>query len=1236
MPAEPDASVPIRVLMVTLDHHMAGAAERAGERLRRDLPGLRFDVHAAADWGKDPASLTRCKADIARADIVVSTMLFMDDHVKAVLPDLQARREHCDAMLGAMSASEVMKTTRLGGFRMDGEAKGLMGLLKRLKGSRKPGDASASSGAKQMAMLRRLPKILRFIPGTAQDVRAYFLVLQYFLAGSEENTADLVRLLVDRYASGPRAALRGAVKVAPPQEYLDVGLYHPRLPGRLTDDAARLPAPEAPKGLVGVLVMRSYVLAENTAHYDAVISALEARGLRVLPAFASGLDARPAVDRFFMKEGRPVVDTLLSLTGFSLIGGPAYSEQGAAEAMLGALDVPCVSAQALEFQTLEQWETGAQGLSPVEATMMVAIPELDGSIAPIVFGGRSARGGPGGRDMAPQIERVNALAARVARLVALRRKANADKRVAVTLFNFPPNAGAVGTAAYLDVFASLHNVMRGLEAEGYDVEVPATVDDLRARITGGNAERFGAPANIHTRIPVNDHVRREPHLAEIEAQWGPAPGKHGADGAGIQVWGERFGKLFVGVQPAFGYEGDPMRLLFEGGFAPTHHFSAYYRWLREDFGADAYLHFGTHGALEFMPGKQVGLSAACWPDRLIGEVPNVYLYAANNPSEGLLAKRRSGAVLISHMTPPLAQAGLYKGLVELKGSLDRWRALAPDAVERETLVTVLQAQASALDLAAAEPAWSEGEADHRTARLVFALAELEATLIPHGLHVVGGAGDAAARASTLAAMAEAAGATLSPESALALVQGGEAEGVDPARADDLRRWAQLLGEDHETPGVLRALAGRYVRPAAAGDLVSMPDVLPTGRNLHGFDPYRLPSAAAAAEGARQADRLLARHAQDGHGLPESIALVLWGSDTMKTEGGPVAQALALMGARARFDTYGRLCGAELTPLAELARPRIDVVMTLSGIFRDLLPLQVRMLAEAARLAAEADEPVELNFIRKHALARMAAEGCDLSTAALRVFSNAEGTYGANVNQLVQSGAWDDEAELAETFARRKGHAYGCDGEPVAAPALLKSLLAGVELTYQNLESVEMGVTTVDHYVDSLGGMTRAVKLARGGEATPTYIGDSTRGDGRVRTMAEQVALETRTRQLNPQWFEAMLAHGHEGVRQIETAVTNTLGLSATTGAVEPWVYQRLTETFVLDPAMRERLAALNPGGALRLANRLGEACDRAYWTPDPATLAALRDAGDELEDRLEGVLPPAAASAQRAPMEIAV
>ena len=353
-------------------------------------------------------------------------------------------------------------------------------------------------------------------------------------------------------------------------------------------------------------------------------------------------------------------------------------------------------------------------------------------------------------------------------------------------------------------------------------------------------------------------------------------------------------------------------------------------------------------------------------------------------------------------------------------------------------------------------------------------------------------------------------------------------------------------------------------------------------------------------------------------------MVLWGTDNLKSEGAQIAQAMALMGARPRFDSYNRLAGAELVSLKELGRPRIDVVVTLSGVFRDLLPLQTRMMAEAALLAAQADEPVELNFIRRHSLAHQAEHGCDIETAALRVFSNAEGAYGANVNLMIDNGAWTDPDELADSFERQKGYAYGVKGTPVRQAALLASTLKTVDCAYQNLESVELGITTIDQYVDTLGGISRAVTRAKGGQTAPVYIGDQTQGSGKVRSLQEQVALETRTRILNPVWTEGLLRHGYEGVRQIEGSVTTTMGWSATTGEVDPWVYQRIGETYVLDAAMRERIAALNPRAAARVANRLIEASDRQYWTPDAATLAALHAASDELEDRLEGITAVAA------------
>jgi magnesium chelatase subunit H len=583
----------------------------------------------------------------------------------------------------------------------------------------------------------------------------------------------------------------------------------------------------------------------------------------------------------------------------------------------------------------------------------------------------------------------------------------------------------------------------------------------------------------------------------------------------------------------------------------------------------------------------------------------------------------------------VVHAGLYRGLLDLKASLDRWRALPPEAAldERAELTEVIAAQAESVDLQdvmAADP-----NPFVAIPKLVVALAELETSLIPHGLHVVGEAPTREERVDLLLSIADASQGQHPHRAAVeALVDGRSAE--EAAAVGEKAGGERMLGlfrelatadehlrGDGEMKGIIRALDGRFMPPAPSGDLLRTPAILPTGRNIHGFDPFRIPSAFAIADGANQAQRLIMRHLADGHRFPECVALVLWGCDNLKSEGGPIAQALSLIGARPRFDSYGRLAGAELLPLEQLNRPRIDVVMTLSGIFRDLLPLQTRLLAEASFLAASADEPLERNFVRKHALRYSEANGCDLETASLRVFSNAEGAYGANVNHLIDSGAWSDENEIAETFSRRKCHAYRRSGEAVKQAELFGSILSGVDVAYQNLESVETGVTTLDQYVDMLGGMTRAAK--RAGSEASVYISDQTRGEGAVRTLDEQVALETRTRILNPRWYEGMLQYGHEGVRHIECAVTNTLGWSATAGAVQPWVYQRISETFVLDEAMRRRLAEANPDAAARLANRLIEATDRQYWSPSPDVLDALRHAGEELEDRLEGVTAGASA-----------
>ena len=1260
-----DVLPPLTFVIITLDSHLAGAVAEAAAMVAPQLPTLELCVHVASDWPENPAALERCRADIARGNIIAVTQCFQDEQVTAIRDALLARRDHCDAMMVAVSAAELVRCTKLGKFDMGGAEEkkpkpwSPLGILKKLRGSRSDG---SSSGERQMTALKAMPKLLKFIPGTAQDVRVYLLSIQYWLAGTSENIANLIRLHVERYAAGPRKVLRTRVTAEAPRVYPETGLWHPDIGGEhgITDRAGDLPV-RGNAGTIGVLLGRSYLLADNVAHYTAIVRAFESRGLRTIPAFSSALDARPAIETYFVgADGRAGVDAVVSLTGFSLVGGPAYNDANAAQATLAQLDVPYFCLQTLEFQTTAEWQGDPRGLNPLQATLQVAIPELDGAIGPTVFAGKAS--GAKGVEQAeslPIVDRVETIADRVSKMVRMRRTPRAERKVAVVLFNFPPNAGNTGSAAYLDCFASLYNTMVAMKAAGYLVDLPESVDALRVAVTEGNREQYGSPAAVFTRIPTDDHVRRERWLPQIEGAWGAAPGKQFADGLGIQVLGAEFGNVFVGVQPSFGWEGDPMRLLFEGNFAPTHAFSAFYRWLREDWGAHAALHFGTHGALEFMPGKQAGLTHECWPDRLIGDLPNIYLYASNNSSEGTLAKRRGGATtLISYLTPSVATAGVYKGLADLKATIERWRGMDARTGdgERASLASMIQEQACTLELATPLPMWTP--TDHAAIETVrLKLLEVEQALIPVGLHIVGQVPSVAERAEMLLAIAnvgrpeadvaplgetlraasravltheqveEAARAiviaTINGGSAAAGLREAERAGIAPLALepvlDGLLRIDQLLATDGEIPGMLRALDGRFVTAAPAADLVRNTAVLPTGRNLYGFDPYKVPSPYALREGSVRAEQLIERHVADGHAFPETVAFVLWGTDNMKSEGTQLAQVLALMGVVPRFDGVGRLCGARLLTLAQLGRPRVDVVASLSGIFRDLLPLQVKLLAEAALLCASADEPESQNFIRQHALAAMREDGVDLETAALRVFGNSEGSYGSNVNLLLETGRWEDEDQLADLFVQRKGFAYGADGKCRAGQQMMKRALGTASLSFQNVDSVELGATDIDQYVEALGGVNRVIEQQQQ-KKVACYMGDHTGRDGKIRTLEEQVVLETRTRMLNPKWYEGQLVHGYEGVRNIAGHVATTVGWSSTTGSVPGWVYGDMAQTFVLDADMRDRLASLNPSAAAGMATKLLEANDRGYWSPDAATLDALRDAAADLEDRLEGVV----------------
>jgi magnesium chelatase subunit H len=432
---------------------------------------------------------------------------------------------------------------------------------------------------------------------------------------------------------------------------------------------------------------------------------------------------------------------------------------------------------------------------------------------------------------------------------------------------------------------------------------------------------------------------------------------------------------------------------------------------------------------------------------------------------------------------------------------------------------------------------------------------------------------------------------------------------------------QQIVADNELGAMLKALEGEYVIPGPGGDPIRNPDVLPTGKNIHALDPQSIPTTAAVKSAKIVVDRLLARQRAENDGAwPETIACVLWGTDNIKTYGESLAQIMWMVGVKPVPDALGRVNKLELLSLEELGRPRIDVVINCSGVFRDLFINQMNLLDQAVKMAAEADEPLEMNFVRKHAMQQAADMGINLRQAATRVFSNASGSYSSNINLAVENSTWESEAELQDMYLARKSFAFTSDnpGTMEQNRQIFETALKTADATFQNLDSAEISLTDVSHYFDS--DPTKVVASLRGDGKTPaSYIADTTTANAQIRSLSETVRLDARTKLLNPKWYEGMLSHGYEGVRELSKRLVNTMGWSATAGAVDNWIYEDTNTTFIQDEEMRKRLMNLNPHSFRKVVSTLLEVNGRGYWETSESNLQMLRELYQEVEDRIEGI-----------------
>lgn len=1138
----------------------------------------------------------------------------------------------------------------------------------------------------------------------------------YITQGGKENFRQLFLMLASE-------VLRLELAYEEPSEYPWEGIYHPLAPEIFTSteeylswyQIARKNLNEAPR--VGLLFTRTHWVNGNIAVEEMLIRTLEAKGLAVIPVFCysvrdEGLGTRSPgqiVRNYFLPDGKPVIQAMVKLISFFLESGrDDFARQeiaGQGVALLKELNVPVFQPIVSNYKTVEEWSEDPQGLN-TDITWTIAMPEFEGVIEPIFIGGIKREGGMETR--VPIAERIQKLSERIKRWTQLQQKPKEERKVAFILHNNPCASveATVGGGANLDTLESVSRIMHAMQAAGYRVEPPQDGKELIQTIMDRKAisefrwttideivKKGGAVKLLEKEEYCRWFDTLTPKVRQrmIEA-WGNPPGEelNGVPAAmvyegKIVITGVTFGNVYVGVQPKRGCagtrcDGQVCKILHDPDIPPTHQYLATYKYLEEQM--DVLIHVGTHGNLEFLPGKGVALSENCYPDLAIGNLPHLYIYNADNPPEGTIAKRRSYATLVNHMQTVMVQGGLYEELAELDRYLEEYeKAKIADPARAHTLEHLIMDEIKAANLDQ-QIALDEGHNSFEeiVEKSHALLSSIRNTQIQDGQHIFGELPSGARRIEFINSILRFdSGQGVSLRGAVAKLmnleikdlladqskicpQHGKAYGALLEEIDGISKTfltcfleeqaieenlvRQVLQErlvcleaivdlqaleprvkdlnarieaSKEIEALLSGLDGKYL-PAGPSGLITRgrDDVLPTGRNFYSLDPHRVPTKAAWEVGKRLADKVIEKHLTEEGRYPENIAIYWMCNDIMWADGEGLAQMLYLLGVRPKWLPNGRVKGIEVIPLEELGRPRIDLTVRVSGITRDNFPNCIELLDEAIQAVAALEESEEQNLVRKHTLAQMnGEEEKEWRDATLRIFASKPGTYSAGVNLAVYASAWKEEKDLAEIFVYWNGYAYGKDTFGKESYQALQSSLKTVDVTYNKVVSDEYDLFGCCCYFGTHGGMTAAARVASGKEVK-TYYGDTREPEQvEVRTLADEVRRIVRTKLLNPKWIEGQKRHGYKGAGDISKRIGRIYGWEATTQEVDDWIFDDITQTFILNQENRQFFQENNPWAMEEIARRLLEANQRGLWQADQEILESLKETYLEIEGWLE-------------------
>ncbi|NDJ77222.1 MAG: cobaltochelatase subunit CobN [Chloroflexi bacterium] len=1156
-------------------------------------------------------------------------------------------------------------------------------------------------------------RLLYLHPGDAEDIALsqqhssafgsdhFNEMMRYIQFGGTENWVNLFKSLL--------AQLTGEdVAYQPPQRMPTEALYHPD-----TGTAATLAEHLAQRGtsvqalkesgqpVIGLWFHRGYYQDDGLPLVNSIIREIERQGAFPLTCFYMRLPDHMldnkisdwVIENYFQADGETIIHVLLNMLAFSItLSTPQVAD------VYVRLNVPVLQAVTL-FTSYDNWYETHQGATPFDVAFSAAQPEFDGVLITVPVSTYEAQPpdpytGAVLYTNQPIPERITKIVQLARKWAMLRLKPNHAKKIAIIFHNYPPRNDTVGCARGLDSFASVVNILRGLAAAGYCVEHNyATCDDLAhallERVTNDRrwmtSDKLAARAVAqippdqyepwHTALPEKSRT----HMIE---NWGDIPGEVFVHNDHILVNGLINGHVYIGIQPPRGFVDQPENI-HDPYLAPAHHYLFHYRWIRDVFGADAVLHIGKHGSLEWLPGKSFALSEACYPDLAIMDLPNIYPYIINDPGEGTQAKRRSYACIDDHLIPVMTNADQYEELAEIDARLLEYMQM--EAVNPKQVpviqkaiweMTVKQNLHADLDITE-EQAFADFDAFVH--RLHSYLSEVADTAISDGLHILGEApaGDMLAEFTTqlvrvkngdVPSLRESIARAWSydydtlldqrgapdptgrfPTNATALAE-IHAASLDVVRAiladeeHDLLRTNGALNEvaayiretalprlaqtTEELDAVMAALSGEHVLPGASGAPTrGMVDILPTRRNFFSVDPRKIPSETAWQTGVAMGDALVERYRAETGEPPDNIGMVVWSSPTMRTMGEDVAQALYLMGVRPVWEAHsGRVKGLEVLPTSELKFPRVDVTFRTSGLFRDTFPNLLELLDDAVLMAASLNEPVESNFLRRNVLLEveeLTRRGIDpneaLREATFRVFSDPPGTYGTGVPEMIDAKAWKTNDDIGNIFIDWGGYAYGKGIYGTASHQTFRRRLSDIRLVVKNEDSREYDMLSCDDFNAYHGGFIAAVK-ALTGQYPLGFTGDTADRDRlRYRSLQEEARHVFRSRILNPKWIEGLMRHGFKGAGDLSRTVDYAFHWDATIDIIDDWMYEGLAERYALDEKMQQWLKEVNPYALQNITERLLEAIAREMWEASPEMQERLENLYFDIEGDIEEI-----------------